>query len=930
MRLKTEFRRIKEINYALAFRKMMVPSRSVFTLLFTVVALLGNATTYYVSNTGDDNASGTSETQAWRTIDRVNQITYSMQPGDNVLFERGGKFRGQLLIGLPGTPAAPITVGAYGTGPLPVLSGSEVITGWTPHSGNVWTAVVTNPVDQIFANGELQEIARYPNSGWLRNDIGSFTQINDADLTQPDGYWDGATAIVRSSNWGYDEVTVTGYTTGQLNLTNMSGTVQDYEWGYYLRNKLSELDMAGEWFYDDNTQLLYFWPPNNQDPNTMIIESPIEDRGVWCAQDYAIVENIRFEHHIDKSVFLDAVEHCIVRNCEFGKTYRAVFSYGDYNTIEYNDFDGVYATAVHIIDHNSVIRYNNFNNIAMTVGEGEKNGWGYFGVRVAGGDNHVHNNVLHTIGYIGIALDGNTLVEKNYVDNALALLNDGAGIAFDHVDDLIIQDNVVVNIEGTLESSAPDFVSYELISVGIYFGNTDIQNTIVRRNTVANCSGGAIHVDHTMSSLNNEIRDNLLYNNKYQLSISDASNYTGPAATPPYFMPAYNDIYDGNILFCTKEEQLCSKILQVHTAGWSDWGTFANNYYFNPFNEQSILVTDHFAGKHYRYNLERWQADMGEGATSLETAIRYNEYEVTNVNSANMINNSTFDSDVIGWEGWPYEAQLTQDYTFLDNGALKVVFDDNTSYNTFTHYNTPDFNVTSGNWYRARFSLQSNAIGEIRYGLKGASQVTGPNTIYQKYIPFGPDRRDIEIIFQSDLTDAARFQFTNHYLESTYWLDNVEVHEVQVAPVDPADRFQLLYNVQSTAQTYNLIGCWSDVYGAYYSGSVTLQPWESIALIKQPDIDCGLTTGIDDEEVNAEGQLLLYPNPIQGGEMLQFDPVKDLTTVIVMDLNGKVMQQLTLQEGERTFALDGNLASGTYIVRFQEEVSDRVQRITVF
>jgi hypothetical protein len=907
---------------------MISLTRSFTSALFLLATVVVNATTYYISPNGNDNATGTSQAQAWQTLARVGQITYSMQPGDNILLERGGVYRDQLLIGLPGTATAPITVGAYGTGPLPIITGSDQITGWTVHSGNIWKAFVGNVVDQLFANSQLQQIARYPNTGWLRNDLGSFTQINDAALTQPDGYWNGATAIVRSSNWAYDEVTVNNYVTGQLNVTNLSGNVQDYEWGYYLRNKLSELDMAGEWFYDTNTQEVYFWPPNNQDPNTMNIEYPARDRGVWCAQGYVIVENIKFQHHTDKSVFLDAVDHCIVRNCEFGKTYRGVFSYGNNNLIEYNDFDGVYATAIHIIDQNSTISHNNLNNIAMTIGEGEENGWGYFGMRVAGTDNHVHHNVLNTIGYIGIALDGNTLVEYNYIDNALALLNDGAGIAFDHVSDLVIRNNVIVNIQGTLESSAPDFVSYELISVGIYFGNTDIQNTIVENNTVANCSGGGIHVDHTMSSNNNEIKNNLLYNNKYQLSISDASNYTGPLAQAPYFMPAYNDVYDGNILFCTKEQQLCSKILQVHTAGWSDWGTFANNYYFNPFQEQSILVTDHFAGTHHRYNLERWQADLGEGATSLETSMRMNEYEVTNVVSGNLIPNGTFDSDVTGWEGWPYEAQLTQDYTFLDNGALKVLFNDNTSYNSFTHYHTPNFTVTNGSWYRAKFSMQSNMIGEMRYGLKGASQVTSPATIYAKYFPFGNDRRDIEILFQSDITDGARFQFTNHYTESTYWLDNIEMHEVQVAPVDPAERFQLLYNVQSSSQTYNLIGCWSDVYGVYYSGSITLQPFESIALIKQPDINCGLTTGIEDE-VSGDSQLMIYPNPIENGAVLQFDELPEQTSVLIMDMNGKVVGQKTLSPGTRQLPIDSEITPGTYMIRFLGETKDVVERLTI-
>ncbi|MEZ4760448.1 MAG: hypothetical protein R2810_11775 [Flavobacteriales bacterium] len=67
---------------------------------------------------------------------------------------------------------------------------------------------------------------------------------------------------------------------------------------------------------------------------------------------------------------------------------------------------------------------------------------------------------------------------------------------------------------------------------GIYFGNTTIRNTIVRRNTVKNCVSSGIHVDHTMVASGNQVKDNVLFNNGVQLSISDFSNYNGPGAAP--------------------------------------------------------------------------------------------------------------------------------------------------------------------------------------------------------------------------------------------------------------------------------------------------------------------------------------------------------------------------------------------------------------
>ena len=69
-------------------RNLLRLSLATVTLLLSTLA---QATIYYVSPTGNDNNNGTSQSTPWRTIDRVNQSTYSIQPGDQVLFQRGGE-----------------------------------------------------------------------------------------------------------------------------------------------------------------------------------------------------------------------------------------------------------------------------------------------------------------------------------------------------------------------------------------------------------------------------------------------------------------------------------------------------------------------------------------------------------------------------------------------------------------------------------------------------------------------------------------------------------------------------------------------------------------------------------------------------------------------------------------------------------------------
>ena len=49
-------------------------------------------TTYYVSNSGDDNNDGLTPKTAWKNPERLNKTW--LYPGDGVLFKRGDLFRG--------------------------------------------------------------------------------------------------------------------------------------------------------------------------------------------------------------------------------------------------------------------------------------------------------------------------------------------------------------------------------------------------------------------------------------------------------------------------------------------------------------------------------------------------------------------------------------------------------------------------------------------------------------------------------------------------------------------------------------------------------------------------------------------------------------------------------------------------------------------
>ncbi|VAW42929.1 hypothetical protein MNBD_CHLOROFLEXI01-3207 [hydrothermal vent metagenome] len=81
---------------------------------------VAGGTTYYVSqDSGSDGNTGTSATDAWQTVAKVNSEGFA--PGDTVLFERGNSWDEDLDIDDSGTAVHPITFSSYGSGTEPII-----------------------------------------------------------------------------------------------------------------------------------------------------------------------------------------------------------------------------------------------------------------------------------------------------------------------------------------------------------------------------------------------------------------------------------------------------------------------------------------------------------------------------------------------------------------------------------------------------------------------------------------------------------------------------------------------------------------------------------------------------------------------------------------------------------------------------------------
>src|SRR5258708_17436003 len=103
------------------------------------------ADTTYVSPKGDDANDGKSEAKAWRTVAKVNAATFN--PGDQILFARGGEWRDSLKAGSSGAAGKPVVYGAYGKGEKPKFWGSDPVT-----VGADGTAKLDKPVAALLAD----------------------------------------------------------------------------------------------------------------------------------------------------------------------------------------------------------------------------------------------------------------------------------------------------------------------------------------------------------------------------------------------------------------------------------------------------------------------------------------------------------------------------------------------------------------------------------------------------------------------------------------------------------------------------------------------------------------------------------------------------------------------------------------------------------
>jgi len=250
--------------------------------------------TYYVSTSGNDANAGSLD-YPFRSIQRAAEFA---GPGDTVLI-RGGVYRETVRPARSGNSGDPVTFRPYNNETVTV-SGADVVGNWSNYSGHVYRSRQGWDLgfgeNQVFVDGRMMNEARWPNTtldvthpvlatadsiGVTLNGDHSRADLRDSALTQPDGYWDGATIhIAPGHSWVAQTATVSDYTRGRVRYTyeQMNERYEVPEKGdrYYLTGKFQALDSAGEWFREDDGSL-YLWTPDGDSPAQHTVEAKRRD-----------------------------------------------------------------------------------------------------------------------------------------------------------------------------------------------------------------------------------------------------------------------------------------------------------------------------------------------------------------------------------------------------------------------------------------------------------------------------------------------------------------------------------------------------------------------------------------------------------------------------------------------------------------------------
>jgi len=838
--------------------KSLVTNTLLVLFFLTVSQALGQ-TRYYVSASGNDQNDGRSIANAFKSIDRVNNL--SLQAGDSVLFHRGDTFRGTLFVRQSGSTERPIVIATFGTGAKPILSGSQPLTGWVSIGGNIWQSSCQSCGSQVTGvyRGEVSlPLGRYPNAdtpnkGYLT--IRAHTQKYQIFSQEPlpaNIDWKGGEVVMRPTQWIIDRAIVDQQYGDALNLFNYSNYEPGDGWGFFFQSHPATLDQNGEWYYNSNDKTIRLYTTQG-DPNALSISATVNSRGIELNS----VSNIKFlnlhlTQSLNTSFYANNVSNITLTSLDIidsGEDGIVFLGGGSNVLIENCQIIDVNNNGVSIAPYQSVtFRGNTLRHVGIIPGRGKSGDGQYNGLQSAANQSVlIENNVIDSVGYNGLTFWNNTTIQRNVISNYCMTKSDGGAIYAwngpkNSMTNIKMLSNIIFNGIGAPEGSFRNGYSG---ANGIFLDDC-IENVEIRDNTVfRNHQWGIyLHATSKITAIGNTTFDNgsaqfVMYHNAGQCLFRD-------------------NIIKKNIIFSRTTDQLTGQY-ESHVDDLPQYGTIDSNYYARPFDQLSMIRGIKNYGIGNNFSLPDWTAFSGHDAHSTASATTYNQYQSNAFGGVTRINDA-FNTDNAGWTTFSAfnNAEAAWDNTNkLDGGSLRVGFTTPTGqgHSSFMLAYKNFGVVTQGKTYLLRFDAVASAPQLVYVYIRKGD--FGKEFDRRYALTFDPVRKSYELPYTSSDTEGSTIVIFEMFEDGPrFWIDNVRLQEGAVARNNPDDYIKFVYNPTARDSTVAINGFYRDVKNQAYNNQFVLKPFSSVVLMKSEPvrsaIDLSLALEVDKRTVKID------------------------------------------------------------------------------
>lgn len=394
-----------------------------FVLIILAVLLVQTfsfAKEIYVSTTGDDKNQGTKKSPYFSFEKALKEVKkFAGKEAVTVWFYSGEYYLDQTIIlgsDYSGTDKYPVLFSALPNAKV-TIKGSKKLENlkWTAYKDGIYQTKLPQglSVDQLFINHKRRIRARFPNydydnplrdgKGYAQVKGGSNLRLDtwfgyDAETFSNKEWANPETGIVhafQSHNWGNLQYRIKSIDRKENKIHLDEGGWQmqrDYGIGgtgahssaYFIENIFEELDVAGEWFFNDKTNTLYYYPFEGEDLALATIEIPvlkdliqlkgdkdtpvknIHIKGFTFTQSrytfmdtYEPVARGDWAIHRGGAIYLEGTENCIISDCNFeylGGNAVFMSSYNHDNKVSRSRFVHTGESAICFVGSPSAVR----------------------------------------------------------------------------------------------------------------------------------------------------------------------------------------------------------------------------------------------------------------------------------------------------------------------------------------------------------------------------------------------------------------------------------------------------------------------------------------------------------------------------------------------------------------------------------------------